>query len=359
MTIYYFMYAFLIVGAVFYSLSKGGMAKRNYCIFAFVLIFLMLAFRHPSMGRDLQYGKAEGYLGMFEIIGKSSWDKVLHYEFLNYERGYIVFCKLFSFISMEQQTLLIACAFISISAVSYLVYKYSENPMLSFLIYLGLPVFLMNYSGMRQVLAISVTTISYVFIKNRKLIFFIAAVLLAATFHRSAIFFIIAYPIYYLKAMGKMRWLTVGLLPIVYLLRDPLFRVLSRIFKDDAVPDNNSAVTLFIVFSAVYIFTTVYSDKNNIHNEGLMNLFWLACVCQAFGGIYATAMRVGYYFMVYLILLLPESLMYIKENINDNNKTYTVSTIAIYAAFIIYGLYSLYSASWAMSNPYHFFWQVK
>ena len=359
MVIYYFLYVFLIIGAVFQSgLSKGKKGVRNYCIFAFFLIAGLLALRHPSMGVDLQYGSRGGYLGMFEIIGKSSWDKVLHLDFKNYERGYIIFCKLISYISRDEQCLLIVCALVSILPLSYLICKYSENCLLSYVIYLGLPVFLTNYSAMRQVIAIAITAFSYIFIRNKKPVPFILTVLLASTLHKSAIVFLAAYPIYYLKAMGKMRWMTVGLLPVVYLLRNPLFSVLSRLFKDDAVPDNNSAVTLFLVFSAVYIFTAIYTDENNIHNEGLMNLFWIACVCQAFGGIYATAMRVGYYFMVYLILLLPESLMYIKENINDNNKTYTVSTIAIYAAFIIYGLYSLYSASWAMSNPYHFFWQV-
>lgn len=361
MAIYYSLYALLILAAIFQTnFVKDQCGKRVYCFFSFFIIFSVLAFRHPSMGVDLQYGKAEGYLGMFEIIGNSSWDKVLHYEFLNYEKGYTIFCKLISLISNSQQTLLVACAFISISSVSYLIYKYSENCLLSFLVYLGLPAFLMNYSGLRQTVAIAITLFSYIFIRNKKPIIFILTVLLASTLHKSAIVFLAAYPIYYLKAMGKMRWMTVGLLPVVYLLRNPLFSVLSRLFKDDAVPDNNSAVTLFLVFSAVYIFTAIYTDKNNIHNEGLLNLFWVACICQAFGGVYSTAIRVGYYYMIYLMLLIPKVLINIKTKINDNGQTYAVVTWVVYVCFGLFGLYSIYisETSWAMANPYHFFWQV-
>lgn len=361
MLIYYSLYALLISAAVLKTaFAESVAAKRNYCIFSFLLISLILALRHPSMGVDLQYGGSNGYLGMFGIISESSWNSVFHNKFLNYEKGYVVFCKLIGCISGEQQTILIFCAFISIGAISYLIYKYSENPLLSYSIFLGLPVFLLNYSGLRQVIAIAITAVSYVLIRNKKPLLFVLAVLLAASFHRSAIFFLIAYPVYYFKPMSRLRLFTVAALPAVYLLRSPLFSVLSRLFKDDAVPDNNSAITLFIIFCVIYAFNAVYSDKNDVHGEGLMNLFWLACFCQAFGGVYSTAIRVGYYFMIYLILLLPKTLSSIKNNADDNRKTYAVFTMIIFVCFSAFGLYSIYAskASWAMANPYHFFWQV-
>lgn len=359
MAIYYFLYLLLILGAVFQAnLFKSKKGVRNYCIFAFILIAGLLAFRHPSMGVDLKYGQTTGYLGGFQIIGKSGWDKVLHSDFKNYERGYVIFCKLLYYINDNQQTLLIACAVISVGAVSYLIYKYSKNLLLSYLIYLGLPVFLINYSGMRQTVAIAITMFSYTFIRNKKIIPFVLTVLLASTFHSSAIIFLAAYPVYYLKVVNKVRWLTAAFLPAVYLLRNPLFAVLSKLFKDDAVPDNNSAITLFLVFSAVYIFTIVYSDKESIHENGLQNLFWVACICQAFGGVYSIAIRVGYYFMIYLILLLPKTLTNVNTKASDNHRTENIFYIVTAACFAIFGLYSIRNGTWSMSYPYSFFWQV-
>lgn len=142
---------------------------------------------------------------------------------------------------------------------------------------------------------------------------------------------------------------------MIFLLRYPLFSVMSKLLKEHAVPDNNNAVTLFVVFTALYVFSVLYS--NHREDSGLSNLFWLACACQAFGGVYSTAIRVGYYFMVYLILLLPENLTYMKKKLKDSNFTYLVFSIVIYSSFCAFGLYSIYSTYWSRSYPYYFFWQ--
>ena len=254
MAIYYSLYILLILGAVLQKgLFKSEKGTRNYCVFAFILIAGLLAFRHPSMGVDLKYGETSGYLGTYQAIAKSSWDKVLHLDFKNYERGYVIFCKLISYISRDEQCLLIVCALVSIFPLSYLICKYSENCLLSFVIYLGLPVFLTNYSAMRQVIAIAITAFSYIFIRNKKPVLFILTVLLASAFHSSAILFLVAYVLYYSGLMKRYRIASILILPLVFLFRNPLFGILSKLLKDNAVPDNNSAVTLFIVFTAVYI----------------------------------------------------------------------------------------------------------
>lgn len=208
---------------------------------------------------------------------------------------------------------------------------------------------------MRQVLAIAITAFSYKYIREKKPIPFILVTLLATTFHQSAILFLMAYPAYHLRLNKKIRLLLTGVLPIIFFLRYPLFSALSKLLKDDAVPDNNNALTLFVIFTALYGFSVLYSDDGE--SSGLCNLFWLACVCQAFGGVYSTAIRVGYYFMVYLILLLPENLTYMKEKLKDSNYTYLIFSVVIFGAFCAFGLYSLYSTYWSISYPYYFFWQ--
>lgn len=356
MTIYYVLYLSLTIGAAIRRpYIKTNRSNKLFCIYAFVLIASVLALRHPSMGIDLAYGTAYGYLGTFNSIGNSSWQFIFKHSFLNYEKGYVIFCKLLSYVSSDPQILLIACAIASIAAFSWLICKYSDNCLISFVVLMGLPVFLTNFSAMRQVLAIAITVISYKYICENKPISFILGILLAATFHRSAFFFLIAYPVYHLRLNKGVRMLLAGVLPIIFFLRYPLFSVMSKLLKNDAVPDRNNALTLFVVFSALYIFSVLYSD--NRENNGLCNLFWLACICQAFGGVYSTAMRMGYYFMVYLILLLPKNLSYMKKNLHDSNCTYLIFSIVIYNAFFAFGLYSLYSTYWSMSYPYHFFWQ--
>lgn len=336
--------------------NNNRIAKRNYCFFAFVLLSGLLALRHPSMGIDLGYGKSYGYLGMYETIGFSGWNKVLNSDFLNYEHGYVIFCKLLSYISKDSQILLISVALISIASISYMIYKYSENCLLSYVIYLGMPVFLINYSGLRQTIAIAITVLSYSFIREKKFLKFVALVILASLFHKSAVIFLIAYPLYYSKNLSKYRRFTIIAIFLVYIFRNTLFAVCSKIFKQNAIPNNNQAVMLFLVLTGVYFFTVIFSAPTDEHIEGLKNLFFMACVCQAFGGVYSIALRVGYYFMIYLALLLPN--VFASNKNEKDSVTKMIFVIVVFMCFATFGLYSIYNGEWAMSYPYYFVWEA-
>ncbi len=321
------------------------------CIVGFLLITLMLGLRHPYMGVDLGYLRSTGYLGSFDRIANISWKEIFDYNILNYERGYIVFNKFVSSIFNDRQFFLMACAIICILPIAYLVYKRSCSTWQSFIVYLGLPCFLMTYSGLRQAIAISLCFYSIKYIQDKRIYKFIFLVLIASAFHSTALIFLIAYPFYYLKMSLNMRIFTIIFIPIVYIFRNPLFTLLSSIFKDDAIADNNNSITLLLVFSLVYIFCIVYNDHSEEQN-GLANLFLMACICQVFGGVYNTAIRVGYYFMIALVLLLPSTLKNMTSRYNKN--TFSTATIM---CFTLFGLYSIYASTWARACPYYFFWQ--
>ena len=70
------------------------------CALTFVLL---LGLRHPSMGHDLRYLDSYGYLGGFQSIAKSAWTLR---DFKNYEVGYILFNKLISVFTTDNQTAL-------------------------------------------------------------------------------------------------------------------------------------------------------------------------------------------------------------------------------------------------------------
>jgi len=119
-----------------------------------------------------------------------------------------------------------------------------------------------------------------------------------------------------------------------------------------AYADDNGAITLFLVFCAVYIYLILLNKKFDESQNGVVNLFYVACVCQAFGGIYQTAMRVGYYFMIYLIIALPNTITQ-----NKNKQEYQTNYLLVLIAFLVFGLYSIRTSTWAMAYPYYFFWE--
>ena len=69
-------------------------------------------------------------------------------------------------------------------------------------------------------------------------------------------------------------------------------------------------------------------------------------------------MRVGWYFMPYLALLLPRIIQNTeRDRWNRDQKLGMVMYLVILMCFGVFGLYSLSRGTWAMANPYYFFWQ--
>lgn len=360
---YYIAYGLMLLAILLFSLSAKATSHqkaRNYCIFFFVLWTLILGLRHPSMGIDIAYGNSYGYWENFSRIADFSLKEAFTKPLQNYEQGYIVFNKILSFFSDDPQLLLFVCAAICIGAVCFLIAKNSDFPFLSSILCLGLPFFLIFFSGLRQTLAISITLFSFPLIKKKKLLWFLLVMLLARTFHQTSSIFILAYPLYHLKMNKSVSTLTILLPPVIFLLRYPLFSFLSQLLKDNAVTDNNNAITLFLVFWAVYFFAVLFGHEEDQTELGLRNIFLIACCCQAFSGVYNIAMRIGYYFMPVLAILLPKVIAnntHTESNPFANRRSGIIMYIVIFVCFAVFGLYSFASSSWAQTNPHSFMWQ--
>lgn len=354
MTVYFALYALIALFSILYSARCKAEKTRNalLCWTVFSLLFLLLALRSQGMGADLTNRYGTGYLDAYETLASEPWS-IIFDGYLNYEAGYILLNKLVALLSGgNRQVFLTVCALGSLLPVAYMIFRNSDTPAFSFLIYMGLPVFLLLYSGLRQSLAIGLTFLSIRFIQKHKPIPFILLVLAASQFHYSAYLFLIAYPVYYLRMNTSLRIVSVFVLPVVFLFRHPLFSILSKLLKQSAVVDDNGAITLFLVFFAIYFFCFLFADESEEQN-GYTNLFFLACVCQAFGGVSSVAMRVGYYFMMPLMLLLPKVAGGMR--VEQERK---LARIVIVACFALYGLYAIYASTWAEANPYHWFWET-
>ena len=357
MLIYFFCYTVLFVFAgVARSLKSKDESKYNTALFivSSIVIVLILGLRHQSMGNDLRYQSSNGYLGAFDSIVSAPWSRIWNIRVFNYERGYIIYNKLVGFLSADRQFFLFVTAVLSIVPIMYYLSKNSKNMLLSIIIYLGLPVFLMCFSGLRQAIAIGITSLSMVYIKKKSLVNFVLLVILASTFHSTAIVFLIAYPMYHIKVSNKWDAISIISIPVVYVLRVPLFNILSGLLKDNAKTTETGALTLFIIFALIYVGLVILNKKQN-RPGGYINIFYLACLCQAFAGIYYTAMRVGYYFMIALAVGLPEVLQDMKSE-RDDDKTYKLAYGIVIMLFLIYGLRGLRFSTWAMTYPYKFFW---
>ena len=172
MTVYFGVYALLFLLHCYQTFSNRTKEKRkrSTAFACFLILFFLMALRHPSMGRDLGNEISEGYLYSFHRIASMSWTKVFNLkEFLNYEKGYIVLNKILASISTEVQFFLGAVALISLVPVYIVVAKRSRSPIISTVVYMGLPVFLLLFSGLRQCIAIAICFCSILLIEKKRI----------------------------------------------------------------------------------------------------------------------------------------------------------------------------------------------
>lgn len=330
--------------------------KTFFCVGAFVAIATMFSLRHQTMGIDL-IGDVKkeviGYLGAFERINLCTWSEIFSMEsFLNYEKGFIIFNKLVGTIYNNKQFFLAVCAVVSTLPIMLYIRRKSDNPLMAVLIYLGLPVFLLSFSGLRQAIAIAITVTSVKYIEEKKFIKFMLIILLSFLFHSSSLIFILAYPLYHLKLSSVKKMFFALAVPVVFVIKEPLFTLFSKLYKENATVDETGAITLFLVFFLVYLFLIFFCREDDKEQSGVINIFYFACICQAFGGVYQLAMRLGYYFMIYSVIAIPNTIAKMEDR-----RSAKLANILIFIAFVGFGIYSLRNSTWAMTYPYKFFWE--
>ena len=205
--------------------GRNSFTESIYINISIIMMIIILGLRSPSMGVDLP-----GYISSYSIIKKVTFHSVINKSFLNYEKGFLLLMKVCGLVSENDQFLLFVCSAISLFPLAYLWKKYSRNTLMSIIVFLGTPIFLIYFSGLRQGIAIGIVCIAYEQIISKRPIRFVSLIILSSFFHTSALLFIIAYPIYWISLNEKIARISIVLLPLSFALRFPLFSLLAKLW---------------------------------------------------------------------------------------------------------------------------------
>lgn len=345
MTIYFVYYFFIIILGFFLKNKK----QQFFLFFSFLILFLVIAFRHPSMGIDLHYGSNLGYIGAYKYFSSCSWKKLFERSvFSAFEIGFVIFNKLLSYVSQNPQMLLIGTTFFSFCPIFYTIKKESCDSLLSLIIYLGLPSFLMVFSALRQAIAISFVFSAIPLIKKKHFFLQLLLILFASTFHKTSLVFLLAYPSYHIKWSSGLR-ITISfcILVLLYCFSSRLYSLFGLFVGYEV--DNNGSNGLFLVYSCIYFLFSLI-DKTD-EDRGFLNLFFLSCCIMCFEHLSNVVSRLAMYYEMVLVLLIPS--LYSKHK-----KESFFLTVVTMVCFIVAGLYFLKNEYWAMAFPYHFSWEI-
>ena len=350
----YFILVGIPVVINFFMLGDRGKKKNRFLITVFfILFFLLLALRSEKIGIDLA-----NYKSIYINWGKSSWKNIFN-SMGEIEVGYAVLCKLVYSTNASFHTFMVVVAIIEIVPLMILYREEVENAFLSIVLFLIVGIFPMLFSGLRQSIAVSLGAIAFLLLKNRKFILFIIVAFLATTFHTSAFMLFFMLPLYYLKITKKWLIVVVPIIIVMMIFNVQIFSALATLLperydKYEAKPTGAFAMLLLYVFFAIYAY--VASDELVIDKEtiGLRNFLLFSIFLQIFASVHSLAMRMNYYYIIFIPLLLPKTMKYSRQSFVEVNM---LAELVMILFFLLYYFYSAYNGADILQiYPYQFYW---
>ncbi|KAF0091901.1 MAG: polysaccharide polymerase [Fusobacteria bacterium] len=348
MTIYYIL--LLLVGLIsIFTFGIKDKNKRNLNILVIIsfAIIILQGLRKSSVGVDLF-----GYLKALEVA--KFLDFVPSVKLLNYEVGYLFYSQFFAKLNVPDQFYIFIVAVTIIMPITYIWIKNTKMPGLSVFIYLTLGFFTFTFSGLRQSIALAITFFSFKYIQEKKFVKFLLLVLLAMSFHTSAIVFIMAYPLYHFKLNLYHFLFIIPSLIIVFILKSQIFVIIYKIYRGyKGEIEVTNAYTMLIVMIFVLILAYIFAnkEKTNINLNAYRNYMLIAIIFQIFASQSNMIMRAGYYYFIFITLLLPEVIQSQRDI-----KIRIFSTIVVIASLVIF--FQVQTGSGYLNvSPYYFFWE--
>ena len=325
--------------------------SRNAMIVFWSLLFILLVLRHESVGIDLST-----YHVIFDYIAQSSWaDGLLR----SAEVVYSLMNKLVSLFSNDFRWILLITAVLSVVFIAKAYTKYSPDAVLTIALFIVTPNFILLFSGLRQAIAISLGFVAFEFVRKKKLGAFLLIVLLAILFHTSAFMILFMYPLYHVKITRKwLLWVVPSML-VVFIFNKQVFgflSVLSVFTKYDFSIESTGAYTMIIVYALFAVFAYVIPEDNDLDADtlGMRNFLLLAVMLQMFAPLHNLAMRMNYYYIAFIPLVIPRI---VKCRSKRWNQVAIVAEYVMIAFFLAYFFISAPKDNSLNTFPYHFMWE--
>ena len=280
---------------------SADIRQRNLGTSAFfLLLFLMLALRDESVGRDLP-----NYAAYFDLFRTADRNAVMAHEL---DLLYKLLNRWVGKVTDSFQIFLTVVAALTLLPIWLTYRQETGHTYLRLLLFLSLGTFPVLFSGIRQFLAMSVGMAAWHFTKKRKILPFLLSVLVAVGFHHSAFILLLMYPVCRVKLKTKHLWAVVPAMAAVFLLRRELFGLLGTVLPQYRfAAEETGAYGILVLLILFGIFCYVIPEEANMDAEllELRNLLLLSIALQCFASVHMLAMRFNYYFLLFVPLLIP------------------------------------------------------
>lgn len=322
--------------------------KKKYCIISGTLMFLLMLLRNPELGNS---DTVSLYIPSFYRISGFSFPQLLQY-YHNTDVFFYIITKIITLFSTNLNIYFGICAFPFCFATSRLIYKYSKMPVLSFIMLISLNYYAWSYIIIRHTVALAFIVLSYDYIKENKIIKFVCCVFIASLFHKSAIIFLIAFPIAHKMKLSskKMNFILIILIPIAifagkYIINFGISFIKSGDYTLYKTRQDTMGAGMFLVYYITFIVACCL-DKNMEKERVNYNIVFVGLIFCMLTIHLAEFFRIGMYFLIFNIIMLPNIFSELSETKNKKI-IYWIMVICFimytFKSFDVLGLIPYYS----------------
>lgn len=360
------MAIYIILFVLLFALHCAfGNNKIAFCISAGVLLYALISLRSITLG---VYDTSGIYLQNFNYVQSTSWNNIWTYK-LPSQIAFLAITKFISLFSNNYQVYLAIIAIPIVVAVCNLIYKYSDEPLISFISYISL-YWLYSFFLLRQMLALSIIAYSVKYIYRRKPIQFVALVLVASAIHNTAIIFLIAYPFCRFVKFGYQNYFFILASFILTKLAPSIVtNYIGKYFPVQSSYISHGIYNASGDFSAfglvpplaILVLAHIFKRNQSVKDDILFNLSTLSMVTYCFAFAVSDLYRLSIYFGLFNIILISKVFKKVNkaeptDSVDFNNDEillfiYVVLIIALIAYFLLRSVDNM------NAMPYLFFWQ--
>lgn len=333
---------FLITLVLFYF---GFEQKKLFIVVNISILIIIMGFR------PLHIMDTHTYCRIFNETKTCSFSELLYeYKFKsNMELGFRYLMKLSSLISPHYTFFQFLIAIFYCVSTMIFVYNNSSNIVVGMTIFLGIGLYFQAFNIMREYLAISICLLSWILFKKNNLVGSLILVLIAILIHKSALVFLVVFPIEYCKKIGIWKSCVPILLIVVVIFSTNIVEFLVDflgIYQEYGQQSGYRVGFIVIVWAIVAIFSLFILYNPSFSEDDKINaIFCLIYLCFCLIGIkFQLVERVGLYFMPFTIPLFSTIGNYLRKLNDDIFRVFNIGvTICFLTLFILTGNSEQYS----------------
>lgn len=359
MTIYILNLFFIPFYALLLSFSSLGVRRRNIILCWLVglqLIFISV-FRGETVGADLL-----GYLEAFKWTDYAKWKELgslgEYSGWIKMEYGYLVFNKLLSCISDNERLIIWGTSIFIIGGFSVFIYRNSKIPWLSFFLLVGMGFYFQSLNVLRQYMALVIVLNCLVYVQHRCFWKFLLWVVLAALFHKTALFVLLLYPLAKFEINRKFLGILIGIGVALWFLWGYVVAKVAEIggFASYIIHNEEGGGVTMFVFLLLIVSGGFLVQKKKQRKEEKMDLFYhimlIALTLQVIGMQFSMFGRLLLYYSVCMIIFIPNVLYSVESK---NLKILGIGCVCILS--FLFMMIQLLGADSSSVMPYRFMWE--